>query len=118
MSDLNRVFLMGRVGNDLELKTSQGGRAYLKISLATHSASAHGESTQWHRVVVFGKQAESCAKYLVKGSLVFVEGSIEVSSYTDPDGKKTVSNSIIAYRVQFMSSYSRKSEQEENTHAA
>ncbi|HRK02712.1 MAG TPA: single-stranded DNA-binding protein [Oligoflexia bacterium] len=114
MSDLNRIFLMGRVGNELELKTSQNGKPYLRISLATHGNGTSGESTQWHRIVVFGAQAENCARYLQKGSLIFVEGSSETSTYTDADGKKSTSTSVIAYRIQFMSSYSKKSNEDQN----
>jgi single-strand DNA-binding protein len=107
MSDFNRVILMGRIGNDLELKTSAQGKPYLKISLATHSfKSAEGDgqslkTTHWHRVMVFGHQAEVCAKYLQKGAQVMVEGTLEVRTYTDKDDRKVTRVSVIAFKVNF-----------------
>lgn len=103
MSDFNRVILMGRVGNDPELKTSAQGKAYLRLSLATHTYRAGAEkTTYWHRVMVFGLQAENCAKYLRKGSSVLVEGLLECRTYTDGDGKKASSVSVLANQVQFL----------------
>jgi single-strand DNA-binding protein len=106
MSDFNRVILMGRIGNDLELKTSAQGKPYLKISLATHSFRTVGEgesqkTTHWHRVMVFGHQAEICAKYLLKGAQIMVEGSLEVRTYNDKDDRKVTTVSVIASRVNF-----------------
>lgn len=109
MSDLNKVFLMGRIGNEPELKSSQQGRPYLQLSLATHGIGAEKkETTHWHRIVAFGTQAEVCSKYLSKGSKVLVEGTLETNTYTDKDGKKTNQTSIIAYRIQFISTRTGK----------
>jgi single-strand DNA-binding protein len=109
MSDLNKVFLMGRIGNEPELKASQQGRPYLQLSLATHGVGPEKkETTYWHRVVAFGTQAEVCSKYLSKGSRVLVEGTLESGSYTDKDGKKMNQTTVIAYRVQFISTRSGK----------
>lgn len=103
MSDFNRVILLGRVGNDPELKQSAQGKPYLRLSLATHSfKSGEAKTTHWHRVMVFGPQAEICNTYLRKGSSVLVEGSLECRTYSDKEGKKTSSVSVIAYRVQFL----------------
>ena len=110
MSDFNRVILVGRIGNELELKKSAQGVSYLKISLATHSLkSEQGNSeakreqtTHWHRVVAFGLQAENCARFLEKGSKVMVEGSLESRVFTGDDGQKKTWVSILADRVHFM----------------
>ena len=103
MSDFNRVILLGRVGNELDLKSSAQGKKYLKLSIATHSfRSGEEKTTHWHRVMVFGSQAEICATYLKKGSAVLVEGSLEVRTYNDREGRKVTSVSVIAGRVQFL----------------
>lgn len=105
MPDLNRVILLGRVGNDLELKQSSQGHPYLKMSLATHSFRADTPRTHWHHVVVFGPSAEACSKYLTKGSEVLVEGSLEVKTFSDSSTSKTVRKvSVIANRVHFIGS--------------
>jgi single-strand DNA-binding protein len=104
MSELNKVFLMGRVGNELELKTSAQGVPYLKLSLATHSFNKEGaeRATHWHRVMVFGNQANVCATYVRKGAQVMVEGSLECKAYTDKDGKKVSQVSVLAQNVRFL----------------
>ncbi len=106
MSDFNRVILVGRLGNQPELKESSTGKSYLRINIATNSFRKDGnttkKSTHWHRVVVFGAQAKLCATYLKKGSPVLVEGSIEVRTYTDKEGKMVNQNSILADRVRFL----------------
>ncbi len=107
MSDFNRVILVGRLGNDLELKESSTGKAYLRMNIATHSYkkpsdSSKNSSTHWHRVIVFGAQAKLCATYLKKGSPVLIEGSIEVSSYKDKEGKMITQNTVLADRVRFL----------------
>ena len=123
MSDINRVILKGRIGSDLELKSSAQGTSYLRMSLATNSfRAAKGEepkekTTHWHNVVVFGAQAEACASHLRKGSEVLVEGSIEVRTYTDREGKKVTHRNIIARSVQFLGGH-RKVDVEEETAVA
>lgn len=103
MSDFNRVILLGRIGNEVELKTSAQGKPYLKLSVATHSfRGGEQKTTHWHRVMVFGPQAEVCATYLRKGSPVLIEGSLEVRSYTDSADKKINSVSVIASHVNFL----------------
>lgn len=103
MSDFNRVILIGRIGNDPELKESSEGKKYLRLSLATHSfRGGEQKATHWHRVVVFGSQAEVCAAYLRKGSSVLIEGMLEVRTYTDKEDRKVTAVSVIANRVQFL----------------
>ena len=101
----NRVNLLGNLGNDPELRITQGGQAVLKFSLATSESyvdrsNVRQERTEWHRVTVFGKRAEALAKLLAKGARIFVEGSLHTSSY-EKDGEKRYSTEIIAKDILF-----------------
>lgn len=103
MSDFNKVILLGRIGNELELKQSAKGVPYLRMSLATDSHRAGKEkTTHWHQVMVFSTQAENCARYLRKGSQVMVEGSLEVRTYTNSEDRKVTRVSVLADRVKFL----------------
>ena len=106
MSDFNRVILLGRIGNDLELKTSAKGKPYLRLSLATdyHIKEKDEKTTHWHQVVVFGQTAESCAQWLRKGSQIMVEGRLEVRTYTNDKEQKTTRVSVVADTVKFVGS--------------
>ena len=104
---VNKVFLVGNLGRDPELRFTQGGRAVAKFPLATTEAwtdagGSRQERTEWHNVVVWGKQAETCGQYLAKGRQVFVEGSIRSRSYDDRDGNKRYVTEIIGQRIQFL----------------
>lgn len=102
---MNSVSLMGNVGSDPELKSTNGGQSVLKISLATNRDVKRGDKwekeTDWHRVTVFGKRAEGLAKHVQKGTSLAVTGSIRYSSYTDRDGVKRYSTEIVADTVEF-----------------
>lgn len=100
---LNKVMLLGNLGADPELKVSQGGNAVLKLRMATtHSYldrnNTRQESTEWHRVTIFGKRGEALAKFLAKGDRIFIEGRIQTSSY-EKDGEKRYSTEVIAENV-------------------
>lgn len=89
---LNRVMLLGNIGADPELKMTQGGKAILKIRLATaesylDKSNTRQERTEWHSVTLFGNRAEALSRILKKGARVFVEGSLHTSSY-DKGGEK------------------------------
>ncbi|MFC1538335.1 single-stranded DNA-binding protein [Candidatus Latescibacterota bacterium] len=97
---LNKVLLIGNLGNDPEIKYSQSGNAIANISIATTEGrkNANGEwedFTEWHRVVMFGKLAETCKDYLRKGSKVFIEGRIQTRSWEDKDGKKNYMTEVV-----------------------
>ncbi|MFC1542099.1 single-stranded DNA-binding protein [Candidatus Latescibacterota bacterium] len=97
---LNKVLLIGNLGNDPEIKYSQSGNAIANISIATTEGrkNANGEwedYTEWHRVVMFGKLAETCKDYLRKGSKVFIEGRIQTRSWEDKDGKKNYMTEVV-----------------------
>ena len=104
----NRAIIIGRLGRDPELRHTQGGTAVCNMSLATdESYKQNGElvkQTEWHKIVVWGKQAEMAANYLQKGSMALVEGSLQNNKWQDNQGNNRVSTEIKAQRVVFMDS--------------
>ncbi|HEY3356881.1 MAG TPA: single-stranded DNA-binding protein [Polyangia bacterium] len=106
MSSVNKVILVGHLGKDPELRQA-GGQAVCELRLATTDNyagkdGAKQESTEWHSVVVWGKQAESCARYLSKGRQVYVEGRLRTRSW-EKDGAKQYRTEVVASTVQFLS---------------
>jgi len=104
---INKVILVGNLGNDPETKYTQGGMAVTKISLATTSVRKDKEGntqerTEWHRVTFFGKLGEIAGEYLRKGSQCYVEGSIRYDKYTGQDGVEKYSTDIIADEMQML----------------
>jgi single-strand DNA-binding protein len=104
---INKVILVGNLGNDPETKYTQGGMAVTKASLATTSVRKDKEGntqerTEWHRVTFFGKLGEIAGEYLKKGSQVYVEGSIRYDKYTGQDGVERYSTDIIADEMQML----------------
>jgi single-strand DNA-binding protein len=110
MKGLNRVYIMGHVGNDPELKLTQKGKNFARLSIATNRSRTNpenGESkeeTAWHSVFVWGKQSEKCVQYLRKGSAVLVEGYLSPYMQTSESGEKQYRMSVHADRVEFLSS--------------
>lgn len=111
---INRVFLCGHLGHNPELTHSKSGKPYTRLRLATDkewggSGGNEGEDgakqrpePDWHSVFVWGSLAETCATYLRKGSLVFVEGSLSYWKVASEEGK-LVKNAVHGHRVKFMS---------------
>lgn len=104
---INKVILVGNLGNDPETKYTQAGMAITKISLATTSTRKdkdgnQQEQTQWHRVSFFGKLGEIAGEYLRKGSTVYVEGSIKYDKYTGQDGVEKYTTDIVANEMQML----------------
>jgi len=98
---MNKVLLLGRLGQDPELKYTQGGQALLKIRMATSDrykdkAGAWQERTEWHTVTVWGARGEALAKIMTKGMQVFVEGRISTRSWEDKEGNKRFMTEIHA----------------------
>lgn len=91
----NRVILIGRVGNTPELSVSQSGTGICKFRVATNSGFGEKKRTDWHNIVCFGKLADSMSKYVQKGTVVNIEGSIQYSEY-EKDGQKRTYTSILA----------------------
>lgn len=104
---INKVILVGNLGNDPETKYTQGGMAVTKVSLATTSVRKDRdgntqERTEWHRVTFFGKLGEIAGEHLKKGSQVYVEGSIKYDKYTGSDGVEKYTTDIIADEMQML----------------
>lgn len=104
---VNKAILVGRLGADPELKVLTSGRSVCEFRMATnHSVKGDKgdwvDATDWHRIVVWGNQAEPCKTYLTKGSEVFVEGRIQGRSWQDATGQKRYSTEIVAQRVHFL----------------
>lgn len=104
---INKVILVGNLGDDPETKYTQGGMAITKASLATSSVRKDKEGnsqerTEWHRVTFFGKLGEIAGEYLKKGSQVYVEGSIRYDKYTGQDGVEKYFTEIIADQMQML----------------
>ena len=106
MSGLNKVMLIGRLGRDPEIRYSSNNTPICNFSLATSERVKKGdtfeEKTEWHRIVVFGNQAENASKFLKKGSLVFVDGKIQSRTYQDKDGNERNVFEIIANSLNFL----------------
>lgn len=104
---INKVILVGNLGQDPETKYTQSGMAITRCSLATTSVRKdrdgnQQERTEWHRVVFFGKLGEIAGEYLRKGSQVYVEGSIRYDKYTGQDGVEKYSTDIVADEMQML----------------
>jgi single-strand DNA-binding protein len=98
---VNKVILVGRLGRDPETRYTGGGQAVANFSVATDETykDRNGEKqkrTEWHKIVVWGKQAEIAQQYLKKGSLVFIEGRIQSREWQDKEGQKRTSFEIVA----------------------
>ena len=98
---LNKVFLMGNLGKDPEVRHTAGGKAVVTFSLATAEQwkdqdGNKKERTEWHRIVAWGKLGEICGKYLAKGKQVYIEGRIQTREWEDSDGNKRTTVEIVA----------------------
>ena len=104
---VNKVILVGNLGNDPDTKFTQGGMAVTTISLATTSVRKDKdgnpqERTEWHRVKFFGKLGEIAGEYLKKGAPVYVEGSIRYDKFTGSDGVEKYFTDIVADQMQML----------------
>ena len=111
----NKAILLGRLGKDPELKYTQSGKAVCSFSVATSAKHSGGEeTTTWHNIVAWEKQAETIKEYLFKGSEIFIEGRIQNRSYDDKDGNKKYISEIVLYNFSFVGSKVDKKEVEPN----
>jgi len=106
MGSVNKVILIGNLGADPELKYTPSSRALCNLRIATtevykDKGGQRQEKTEWHRVTVWGDQAENCSKYLSKGRSVYVEGRLQTRSY-DKDGQKHYATDVVATQVVFL----------------
>ena len=106
---VNKVIVLGRLGQNPELKYIPSGQAVCQLSVATSESykdrnEQMQERTDWHRVQVWGKMAENCAKYLKKGQQVYVEGRLQTRSWDNKEGNKQYVTEIVAGQVVFIGS--------------
>ena len=115
MKDINKIILIGRLGADPTQKSTSYG-AVVNFPMATgrkvkgqaeDGTPTEREETQWHRIVVWGKQGEACAQYLQKGATVFVEGALKTRKYEDAEGRERISVEVIADQVSFLRTMKR-----------
>jgi single-strand DNA-binding protein len=104
---VNKVILVGNLGADPDMRYTPSGQGVCELRIATSESwndknGQRQERTEWHRIVVWGKRAEVCSKYLSKGRQVYVEGRIQTRTYDDKDGNKRYITEIIAADVQFL----------------
>tara|TARA_A100001515_G_scaffold136010_1_gene127352 strand:+ start:1648 stop:2064 length:417 start_codon:yes stop_codon:yes gene_type:complete len=98
----NKIFLLGNLGADPELKTGKSGKSYCRFSIATTSVVGGEKKTEWFRCTAFGRTGDALAKYCSKGQTVFVEGRVEEQKYTDKNGNPRSNSMVIALSVQFL----------------
>jgi single-strand DNA-binding protein len=114
MSSVNKVILVGRLGQEPELRSTASGQQVCTLSLATSETWVKDgnkeEKTEWHRVVLWEKRAEIAAKYLKKGRLVYIEGKLQTNSWVDQNGEKRYATQILANSLQFLESGNNKNE--------
>lgn len=112
MSSVNKVILVGRLGQDPEVKSLPSGQNVATISVATSESwkdkdnGQKQEKTEWHRVVLWGRLADLAKSYLTKGKLVYIEGKLQTRSWDDKTGVKRYSTEIMASTMQFLGSSS------------
>ena len=107
MASVNKVILLGNLGRDPETRYTTGGDAVTNLNIATSEqwkdkSGEKQERTEWHRVVLFGRQAEIAGEYLKKGRSVYIEGRLQTRKYTDKDGVEKYSTEIVADRMQLL----------------
>jgi single-strand DNA-binding protein len=107
MASVNKVILIGNLGSDPEVRYTPSGSAVANFNIATNEnwKDKNGqdqERTEWHKIVVWGKQAENCGEYLSKGRTVYVEGRLQTRDWTDKEGNKRYTTEIVANTIQFL----------------
>ncbi len=107
MASLNKVMLIGNLGDDPEVRATPGGQSVATLRMATNERwtdknGQQQERTEWHRVVVWGKQADQCKEYLHKGRQVYVEGRMQTREWQDKEGHRRFTTEVVAQRVQFL----------------
>jgi single-strand DNA-binding protein len=119
MQGVNKVILIGRLGQDPEVRMTPNGQTVASLRLATSESwmkdGNKEERTEWHRVVVWGRQAELAGKYLKKGRSCFIEGKLQTRSWDDQQsGQKRYSTEIVASNIQFLDSGAGRSSENSN----
>lgn len=109
MGNLNKVMLIGRLGADPEVRYTQSNTAVATLNLATterykDSNGEQQESTEWHRIVAWGRLAEICQQYMKKGGQIYVEGSLQTRAWEDREGQKRYTTEVKALSIQMLDS--------------
>jgi len=104
---LNRVILLGRLGRDPEVRYAQSGTTVATLNMATDERRPDGNGgwkneTEWHRVVLFGKQADLAKQYLTKGREVLIEGSLRTRQWQDKEGQKRYTTEVVCQNMRFV----------------
>jgi single-strand DNA-binding protein len=112
MGSVNKVILVGNLGRDAELRYTPGGAAVATLNLATTEVfkdreGQKKEDTQWHRVILWGKTAESLQDYLTKGKQIYVEGKLQTRKWKDKDGNDKYTTEVRGDRVVLLSGGAR-----------
>lgn len=108
MASVNKVILVGNLGSDVEIKKTTGGKSVANFSVATtekfnDASGARQEKTEWHNITMWGKVADLAAKYLKKGSAVYLEGKNETQSWVDKNGGgKKYKVNVVCHTMQFL----------------
>jgi single-strand DNA-binding protein len=107
MASVNKVILVGNLGRDPETRYTQNGTPVAHFTMATSErwtdpSGEKKERTEWHRIVVWGKQADVVAQYLRKGRQVYIEGALQTREWTDREGNKRQTTEVRAQRVQLL----------------
>ena len=107
MAGVNKVIILGNLGQDPEVRMTPSGQQVCSISIATSESFTNKEGqreerTEWHRVVLWAKQAELAGKYLKKGSQVYIEGRLQTRSWDDQQGQKRYTTEIIGNTMTFV----------------
>lgn len=108
----NEVILLGGLGRDPDLKATPKGKSYCVLALATTDGSKDYQQTNWHKVILWGTQAENAAKYLKKGSQVLVKGNLTYNDWTDKNGQKHRDAEIQGFKIIYLSSPSASEERQ------
>ena len=109
MASVNKAIIVGNLGRDPEVRYTQSGQAMARFTVATTDTwtdrdNSRQERTEWHNIVVWGKQAETCGQYLSKGRQVYIEGRIQTRKFEDREGKERYFTEINAQQVTFLGS--------------
>ena len=107
MASVNKVIILGNLGRDPETRYTTGGDAVTNLRIATSEQwkdknGEKQEKTEWHQVVLFGRQAEIAGEYLKKGRSVYIEGRLQTRKYTDKEGVEKYSTEVVADRMQLL----------------
>ena len=107
MASVNKVILIGNLGRDPETRYTTGGDAVTNLRIATtetwkDKSGEKQEKTEWHTVVLFGRQAEIAGEYLKKGRSVYIEGRLQTRKYTDKDGVEKYATEVVGDRMQLI----------------